>query len=536
MLQATPIRLHPFRLARLLPAALILIVCSSVASAQAIDPSRGVDARVDYRALTEIGPWDDRNYQLTQDDLALLSDNESELRQAIPAFYRVQLRKQIPNLLTEGPVQYPHSAMPHFYLEHGGYLIDGQYYRGVERRDNKFHVLRERGVEADSGAEAVAKFLEGEVRVTNPNAAAESSININPVNPDLVIAGSNGPGGGQRQHWSNDGGETWTQVDLPMGGTCCDPTQGWSSDGTKAYAATLAGNFTGNWFYRSADGGQTWEDLATIDGDPRREIGGSGADKEFLHVDLSPTSPHLDNIYLTWHESNILRFSRSTDMGHTWSAPIAFDSTGDQRGIGSDITTDAAGNIYYFWAAFNSRKIWVRKSTNGGMTFDPSVEVASTEASFNFFIPSQDIRGGAIICSADTDRSSGTFAGSVYAAWADLAPVSGNHARVQVAYSRDGGDTWTVTTPHEVADVNEVDRWQPWLAVAPDGSVHVIFNDTRNDPTRRSIDLYHNFSTDGGQTWGTPQRLTSETSPHLEDGFQFGDYSGLDIVMDQAIA
>lgn len=58
-------------------------------------------------------------------------------------------------------------------------------------------------------------------------------------------------------------------------------------------------------------------------------------------------------------------FSRSTDDGNTWSR-TTFSSASDQRGIGSDITTDKNGHVYYFWPAFNSRRILLRKSTNGG--------------------------------------------------------------------------------------------------------------------------------------------------------------------------
>ena len=82
-------------------------------------------------------------------------------------------------------------------------------------------------------------LLSGESRVTSPTGAAESAIKISPADPDLVVAGTNGPLGGQRMHWSTDGGATWTQVNLPLGGTCCDPAVDWSSDGQFAYATAL---------------------------------------------------------------------------------------------------------------------------------------------------------------------------------------------------------------------------------------------------------------------------------------------------------
>ena len=514
---------------------------ADTAEAQSIQQIRGVDATVDYESLTLLGPWDDRNYQLTQKDLELLADNEAELRVAIPAFFRVEMRRANPEMLRSGPAQYPRSAPEIFRQMYGGFLVDGKLYTRARLEAGRYILELEDGVDAKGWAEGAEKFLSGEVRVTSPTGAAESAIKINPVNTDLVIAGSNGPGAGQIMHFSTDGGETWTQsAALPLGGTCCDPTVDWSSDGSLAYTATL-GNCGGGgcqiWFYRSSDGGQTWNDLQN---DRRTLSTGSANDKEFIHVDQSSTSPHQDNIYATWHSSNILQFARSTDLGETWTR-TAFSSATDQRGIGSDITTDSAGNIYYFWPAFNSQRILMRRSTDGGASFGAVVEVAQTEASFIFPVPSMETRQVFLYTAADTDRSGGTYDDSVYVAWSDsTAATSGtaanNHARIQVAYSRDGGQTWAVTTPHETADAGSVDRYHQWLSVGPDGKVHVIFYDTRRDATRQSVDIYYSFSADGAQTWSTPTRVTAQQSPNIGDTFEFGDYNGLDIVLDDLVA
>ncbi len=520
----------------------VLLVCLpiSAASAQTIVQSRGVDARVDYASLNRFGPWDDRNYALTQEDLELLAANEAELENLIPAFYRVEMRQRL-GLPRTGPVQYPLSDLPAFFLNHGGYLVDGRLYRAARRlEDGRFEVLFEESQDYETYLAAEKGVSTGEARVSSPNGAAESAVAISPANPDLVIAGSNGPGGGQRMHYSTDGGATWTQVDLPLLGTCCDPTVAWSSDGSYAYAAALNNTITGVLFYRSADGGQSWDDLINEPGaNPRRLIGSGGSDKEFIHVDVSPTSPFQDNIYLTWHQGNILRFSRSTDNGHTWSSPLIFNS--DPSGIASDITSDADGNIYYSWASFTNQTIVVKKSTDGGLSFAPAVTVDNTNVSFNFRIPSQESRQAAIITCLDTDRTGGSFDGSVYVAWSDLnapeqANADNNHAQVKVAYSRDGGATWTTTIPHETADVDDVDRWQQWLSVAPDGNVYVAFYDTRNTPSRTGVDVYFSVSEDGAQTWSAPRRLTTVTSPNISDGFEFGDYNGLDVDVNQLMA
>jgi hypothetical protein len=166
--------------------------------------------------------------------------------------------------------------------------------------------------------------------------------------------------------------------------------------------------------------------------------------------------------------------------------------------------------------------------------------VATTQDGYDFAIPAMETRRAFIYASADADLSSGAFANSVYVAWTDTtaaesATPANNHARIRVAFSRDGGVTWTVRTPHETADANTVDRFHPWLGVGPDGKVYVMFYDTRRSATRVGVDIFYSVSSDGGNTWPTPVRLTSVLSPQIDTSFEWGDYNGLDIVGNQLI-
>jgi hypothetical protein len=71
----------------------VAFVAAAAAQAKVIDitinESRGVDPRVNYSRLTDYGPWDDRNYALTAEDLKSLSPNETESHDPTPAFFRV---------------------------------------------------------------------------------------------------------------------------------------------------------------------------------------------------------------------------------------------------------------------------------------------------------------------------------------------------------------------------------------------------------------------------------------------------------------
>jgi len=477
------------------------------ASAQQVDQARGADERVDYEQLLQYGPWDDRNYELTLEDLEHLARNEAELRVHIPAFFRVEMRKMNPDMLREGPCQYPRSAPEIFRLMYGGLLVDGV----VESRSGE--------VEADVP-------VNGEVEV---RAGAESAVAISPADPKIAIAGINAWYGGQQMLYSTDGGDTWLNAGI-LSGSCCDPTVVWSSDGSVGYTATLKScgfSLCKVAAWRTTDNGVTWTG--------EKVLTNSGCDKEYLHVDAFADSPYKDNVYLTWHKYNTLQFARSTDLGVTWSTPLNFSN--DARGIGSDICTDRSGDVYYIWPGTSTRQIWYKRSTDGGASFSSAAAIDSTNASFDFPVPAMETRGGWVYVSADTDLSDGTYSDSVYAAWTDTTAYDGsvaanNHAVIRVAFSRDHGLTWTTVSPHATDDTSEVDRLNQWMEVDDNGAIHLVYYTTEYvHPSRTSVDLAYVFSSDGGQTWNGPTRVTSVSSPNISDSFEFGDYNGMDMTL-----
>ncbi|MCB1612051.1 MAG: exo-alpha-sialidase, partial [Xanthomonadales bacterium] len=522
-------------------AVVLLAVGSGAATAQEsgtrlvpnIVQSRGVDPQVNYAALATIGPWDDRNYSLTKQDLAYLPANEAQFADPIPAFFRVLMRKG--GATSTGTVSpYPRSAVNIFRDLYKGFVIDGATYLGIGRDGNSWYFLED----SNMSAEANLKLLSGEVKISSPVGAAESAVSINPANNNIVIAGTNGPGSGQKMWYSSNGGESWAQsAALPGPTTCCDPTVGWKTDGSVAFSAALTTcsqlTLCGVHAYRSTDNGQTWTTPV--------QLVASGADKEYLHVDNHPTSPFKDRVYLAWHENNVQKFSFSSDLGLTYSPRQTLDS--GRQGIGSDITTDTDGNVYFFYPTTDSLpQVRMLKSVNGGVSFGSAVVVAALNDEYDFAIPAMDTRRAFIYVSADVDRSGGSFNNSIYAAWTDTngpentSNPAANHARIVVGRSRDGGVTWATSVAHETADILTVDRFHPWMVVDSVGRVHVVFYDTRQNPNRTAVDFYYSRSEDGGVTFTTPQRLTTVTSPKIVDPFEWGDYNGLDWQLQHAIA
>ena len=181
-----------------------------------------------------------------------------------------------------------------------------------------------------------------------------------------MIAGANGPGSGQQMYFSTNGG---TYLDAGAGPAARGHLLrsdgglvGRRHQGLRRDPRRLRRVGCNVWVYRSGDGGATWTDLETdhAAATPRRELTASStiATRSSSTSTSSATSPRKDNIYITWHDNNILKFSRSTDFGHTWSAALTMSRAPNQSGIGSDITSDKNGNVYYFWPRSTARRSW----------------------------------------------------------------------------------------------------------------------------------------------------------------------------------
>lgn len=509
-------------------ALLALLLCTSPSFAQ-IEQALGVDQSVEYSSLVKFGPWDDRNYQLTTQDIKLLPDDDQYLAN-VPAFFKVTMRKEMPHL----GAFYPRSTYQLFQIRHGGLLQHGVWKKSA--RGAAWHPGDDPYAQgSDPTLRGAGDDLIPEVEFTLDSGLSgnEVSVEFNPTNPLIGVAGSN-RSGGQTMYYTTDGGLTWTRSQVNPS-SCCDPTIDWSADGSIVYQADLSSSIGVRWAV-SNDQGVTWG--------PMQVLTPSGSDKEFIHVDRSETSPFKDNVYLTYHNGNTMQFARSTDMGATFDTPLAFG--GDPTGIGSDITTGADGTIYYIYPSLNSATgIRLLRSTDGGASFGPSTMIAPLNGRFDFPIPAMESREVFIYVSADVDMSGGPNDGRIYVTWTDETDDSAgggngsaanNHGWIEVYYSDDQGDSWTrMPHPHTTVDTissNTIDQFHPWLKVAENGVVHIGFYDTRHSVNRTGVDFYYNASIDG-ETWGDERRFTTETSTNLNDGQEWGDYNGLSVVLDR---
>ena len=455
-----------------------------------------------------------------------LATSDAQDRAPLPRWFRAYVRDNLPEIPISGKYQYPRATSQYFewVLAHPDLEV-GPPERTTSRRQS-----------------ARTVNIGGNINLTSfDELNSESFIAQDLSQPQFLIAASNNvpKSGRQRQFYSSDGGATWNKTELPLApgmALQCDPALAFSSDGT-AWAATLSIDRLHTsmqiQMFKSTDHGATWAFVSTIST-------GRSNDKELMWIDVSPTSPFKDNIYVAWDvPGQGMRFSRSTDRGQTWSPPLVLST---DVAIGCHLTTGPSGELYVVWPDTQSREIRLRKSTDGGATFDPVQAIATTHSSYEISIPAMCQRNALVYVSLGVDRSSGPRRGTVYAAWTDLDGPGENpgctntssplHSRVYLSASRDG-NTWS--PPRQIKlqpdSPPSADQFNQWMDVDETGKIHVIFYDTRDDLTRRKTHLYYIASADGGATWSDEIRVSSEptdeTVTGADGGNQYGDYNGL---------
>lgn len=272
---------------------------------------------------------------------------------------------------------------------------------------------------------------------------------------------------------------------------------------------------------KSTDGGLTFGGpVAPAPGGPPNTA--HFADKEFVVVD---TSGELfdGNVYVSWTDFQFSRtppfqfqapivFSRSTDGGASFSAPVRVSPGGTETVQGSEPAVGPNGEVYVAWFRWSPSPsgIFIAKSANGGASFGPPNLVAPAKwIGFGVplrFLPS--LVGNFRVNSfprIDVDPANG----NVYITYAaNRSGAGGDTADVFFTRSTDGGATWSV--PIRVNDDStKNDQFFPDIAVNQDGVIEAMWYDRRLDSDNVKIDVFKAQSTDGGLSFGANERVTS---------------------------
>jgi hypothetical protein len=362
---------------------------------------------------------------------------------------------------------------------------------------------------------------------------AESFVNVNPTNPNNLVATSNTNAPSIFRAYSTDAGATWTRGTIATGVACCDGQAAWDTFGN-LFLVYLNSAVTQVNVILSTDGGATFSAPVTA---------GTGS------VDQPSIAVGNGSVWVDWNQSGsmVARGAPVTGLG-TWGPFNA------QQAIPS--ATGSFGGIAVGPGANGGKVIVTYQSPTGGQGpatifanvdadglgaggFGARITVSSTNVGGFDFIPAQNGRSIDAEAGLVWDATGGPFNDRIYLVYTDETVPENNDTEILMRTSTDDGATWSA--PVRVNDdATTRSQFLPYVALdLTTGTVAVGFHDCRNDNgvpgpggtntiPNDDAEYYGTFSTDGGATWAPNRRLSGgfSNAAAAANGVDYGDYVG----------
>jgi Secretion system C-terminal sorting domain len=367
------------------------------------------------------------------------------------------------------------------------------------------------------------------VLISSSGQPNEPSIIIDPKNTNNLIAGVNI----DRTFSSTNGGLSW----MPK---IVNSTHGvW---GDPCVLVDTLGDF---YYFHLSNPSSEGDFLDRIVCQKTTDLGASFTNGSFTGVD--GTSQHdkhwtaidrrTNTIYLTWTkfeaygsnlstDSTYIMFSKSTDLGLSWSNPKRINKTAgdcvdsDNSVMGAVPAVGPNGELYVSWASPNG--LAFNKSMDGGDTWLAEELIISTmPGGWDLVIPGLDRSNGLPVINCDV--STGPSRGTIYVNWADQRNGV-NNTDIWLVKSIDNGVTWT--NPQLVNDdTTQKHQFLTWMTIdQSNGNLYFIFYD-RRDHDDNATDVYLGISNDAGNTILNRKISASPFTP--SDQAFFGDYNNI---------
>jgi hypothetical protein len=336
---------------------------------------------------------------------------------------------------------------------------------------------------------------------------------------------------------------------------------------------------------RSTDGGFTWEettvasrsgtrsqDLAPYNDKERGSVEFEFMDKPWMGIGPHPTETDRDIIYVAYTKfieayelryadeipflsatlsATVIEVVHSDNQGITWSDPVEVSPrafyylygqgplAGRNRQVaqGSTVTVAANGTAYVGWldsttdGPFEGNAIiHIARTVDGGATFSKPRHIVT------FMEPGFKPRTSNFrYWSTSFPRLAAGPKDQIYLVHGAIPPDNPeDEADIYFLKSTDGGVTWSRRMRLN-DDKTERLQFFPEIDVGPDGVIHIMWGDVRDDPTETAYHIYYSSSEDEGKTWSVNSRVSDfPTNPNraFPGGRFIGDYFGIQATKD----
>ncbi|MEO0208256.1 MAG: hypothetical protein ABIL50_06870 [candidate division WOR-3 bacterium] len=286
---------------------------------------------------------------------------------------------------------------------------------------------------------------------------------------------------------THDGGLTWGAHFGDPGPACCDPVvRIW---GNTVHLVWLGNYYT--YYMRSTDGGLTWSSAIN-----------AGNCSSTDHPWIAVRNDTAVIIYSNYCTSSTIYSAYSYNNGATWSRAAVYSTGGVPMAASDD-------SLFYavWWRSSGSCR-----STNGATWSSPTNAACMTP----------DIAPNPYPAGYQPVGWGKGNIGIIYMAG------SLSNLKVEFVKSTNGGATWSspvriTSNPPSVAE------YMPALAADPYGGLHAFWYD--NSAGTGLWGLYYSYSTDGGNSWSSPIRVSDTYFPFV-DRSGCGGVSGVDYTND----
>jgi Secretion system C-terminal sorting domain len=191
-----------------------------------------------------------------------------------------------------------------------------------------------------------------------------------------------------------------------------------------------------------------------------------------------------------------------------------------------------AWSVYDSWPS-DEKAIGFSKSVDGGVTWSTATRIINNIKGIrNNGSVSQNMRTNSFPSMA-CDLSNGPNRGALYIVWTNIGVPgtnTGSTGDVYMIKSTDQGATWSVPMRINQNTPDGKNHYFPWITCdQANGYLSVVFYDGRNVPSNQA-ETYMAYSTNGGSTWTDMKvsdiSFTPSPIPNMAAGYM-GDYLGI---------